>query len=77
MLKTAIYGMVRVTFDLIAHIPGGGGPFVLILGLISAVMGVLYALMQHDLKRLLRLSFSGKYRHYPHRPRTIHDFHFI
>jgi len=53
MLKTAIYGIIRVTFDLIRDFPWWWGAFVLVLGLISAVMGVLYALMQHDLKRLL------------------------
>jgi hydrogenase-4 component B len=53
MLKTAIYGIIRVTFDLIKVFPWWWGALVLVLGLISAVMGVLYALMQHDLKRLL------------------------
>jgi NADH:ubiquinone oxidoreductase subunit 5 (subunit L)/multisubunit Na+/H+ antiporter MnhA subunit len=53
MLKTAIYGIVRVTFDLIHVFPVWWGAIVLSFGLISAVMGVLYALMQHDLKRLL------------------------
>ncbi len=53
MLKTAIYGIVRVTFDLIGVFPWWWGSIVLVFGLISAVMGVLYALMQHDLKRLL------------------------
>jgi hydrogenase-4 component B len=53
MLKTAIYGIVRVTFDLLKVFPWWWGAIVLVLGLISAVMGVLYALMQHDLKRLL------------------------
>jgi formate hydrogenlyase subunit 3/multisubunit Na+/H+ antiporter MnhD subunit len=53
MLKTAIYGIVRVVFDLIGDFPWWWGALVLVFGLISAVMGVLYALMQHDLKRLL------------------------
>jgi len=53
MLKTAIYGIVRVCFDLIRVFPWWWGALILILGLISAVMGVLYALMQHDLKKLL------------------------
>jgi hydrogenase-4 component B len=53
MLKTAIYGIVRVVFDLIGDFPWWWGALVLVLGLISSVMGVLYALMQHDLKRLL------------------------
>jgi hydrogenase-4 component B len=53
MLKTAIYGIVRVVFDLIGIFPWWWGSLVLVFGLVSAVMGVLYALMQHDLKRLL------------------------
>jgi hydrogenase-4 component B len=53
MLKTAIYGIVRITFDLLKVFPWWWGAIVLVLGLVSAVMGVLYALMQHDLKRLL------------------------
>ena len=56
IIKTGIYGMARVCFD---FLPGAAGPpmwwgvTVLSLGTISAVLGVLYALMQHDLKRLL------------------------
>jgi len=53
MLKTAIYGMMRVAFDLIRDFPWWWGGVVLVFGLVSAVLGVLYALMQHDLKRLL------------------------
>jgi formate hydrogenlyase subunit 3/multisubunit Na+/H+ antiporter MnhD subunit len=53
MLKTAIYGIVRVSFDLLDGFPWWWGGLVLALGLVSAVLGVLYALMQHDLKRLL------------------------
>ncbi|MBI5641461.1 MAG: hydrogenase 4 subunit B [Nitrospirae bacterium] len=56
MLKTAIYGIIRVTFDLISVFPWWWGALVLITGLISAVMGVLFALMQNDLKRLLAYS---------------------
>ncbi|MDO9287421.1 MAG: hydrogenase 4 subunit B [Thermodesulfovibrionales bacterium] len=53
MLKTAIYGIVRITFDLIKVFPWWWGAIVLVFGMVSAVLGVLYALMQHDLKRLL------------------------
>lgn len=53
MLKTAIYGIIRVTFDFLKVFPWWWGGVVLVIGLISAVLGVLYALMQHDLKRLL------------------------
>lgn len=56
MLKTAIYGIIRVTFDLIGSFPWWWGTLVLVLGLVSAVLGVLYALMQNDLKRLLAYS---------------------
>jgi hydrogenase-4 component B len=56
MLKTAIYGMLRVIFDLIGVFPWWWGAFVLVFGLVSAVLGVLYALMQSDLKRLLAYS---------------------
>ncbi len=53
MLKVAVYGFIRFCFDLIGDIQWGWGVAVLAVGSISALMGVLYALMQHDLKRLL------------------------
>lgn len=53
MLKVAVYGFIRVTFDLIGDIHWGWGVATLIVASISALMGVLYALMQHELKRLL------------------------
>ena len=56
MLKTAIYGIVRVAFDLIHVFPWWWGAIVLIFGLLSAVMGILYAVMQQDIKRLLAYS---------------------
>ena len=56
MLKTAIYGIIRITFDLVRVFPWWWGAIVLVLGLITAVMGILYAIMQQDLKRLLAYS---------------------
>lgn len=56
MLKTAIYGIIRVTFDIIKIFPWWWGSIVLTLGLVSAVMGVLYAMMEGDIKRLLAYS---------------------
>jgi formate hydrogenlyase subunit 3/multisubunit Na+/H+ antiporter MnhD subunit len=53
MLKTAIYGMVRVIFDLIGDIQWEWGLTVLLFGAATSLFGVLFALMQHDLKRLL------------------------
>jgi hydrogenase-4 component B len=45
--------MTRVFFDFLGTPPMWWGVTVLTIGIISAVLGVLYALMQHDLKRLL------------------------
>src|SRR4030066_1757660 len=56
MLKTAIYGIIRVTFDLIKDFPWWWGAVVLILGLVSALLGILFALQQQDLKKLLAYS---------------------
>jgi hydrogenase-4 component B len=53
MLKTAIYGMVRVIYDLIGNVRWEWGMLVLTVGAGTTLFGVLYALMQHDLKRLL------------------------
>jgi hydrogenase-4 component B len=53
MLKTAIYGMIRLIYDLIGDVRWEWGMVVLCVGTITTLFGVLYALMQHDLKRLL------------------------
>ncbi len=53
MTKVAVYGFVRVVFDLLGPPAWWWSVVVLILGGGTAVLGVLYALMQHDLKRLL------------------------
>src|ERR1022692_2747940 len=53
IIKTGIYGLTRVLFDFLGTPPNWWGVTVLTIGTISAVLGVLYALMEHDLKRLL------------------------
>lgn len=53
MTKVAIYAFLRIIFDLAGPPPWWSGMIVLALGGVTAVMGVLYALMEHDLKRLL------------------------
>jgi len=53
MTKVAVYGFIRIVFDLLGEPVWWWGMLVLTLGGITAVLGVLYALMQHDLKRLL------------------------
>ena len=53
MTKVAVYGFVRIVFDLLGPPAWWWSMVVLAVGGITAAMGVLYALMQHDLKRLL------------------------
>jgi hydrogenase-4 component B len=52
LIKMGIYGLVRVT-SLFPHPPLAWGAVLLALGIVSGVLGVAYALGQHDLKRLL------------------------
>ncbi len=56
MTKVAVYGFVRIVFDLLGEPSWWWSIAVLGLGSITAVLGVLYALMQRDLKRLLAYS---------------------
>jgi hydrogenase-4 component B len=56
MTKVAVYGFVRIVLDLLGPPTWWWSVVVLTLGGISCVMGVLYALMQRDLKRLLAYS---------------------
>ena len=53
VIKMGVYGFLRVAVDLLAGGPAWWGGVVLGLGTVSALLGVLYALMEHDLKRLL------------------------
>jgi len=53
MTKVAVYGFVRIVFDLLDEPTWWASMVVLALGGVTAVLGVLYALMQHDIKRLL------------------------
>ena len=53
MTKVAVYGFVRIVFDLLGPPSWWWGAVVPLVGGVTAVMGVLYALMEHDLKRLL------------------------
>ncbi len=56
MLKTAIYGLLRVTFDLLDTQLWWWGITALVLGLFTALFGVIFACVQSDMKRLLAYS---------------------
>jgi len=56
MLKTAIYGILRVSFDLLQTQQWWWGVLTLALGLMTAVFGVMFAAVQGDMKRLLAYS---------------------
>jgi hydrogenase-4 component B len=56
MLKTAIYGMLRITFDLLHVQFWQWGVAVFALGLFSALFGAIFAGVQTDMKRLLAYS---------------------
>jgi hydrogenase-4 component B len=53
MIKIAIYALVRVLVEWLGVLPAWLGVLVLALGALSSVAGVVYALFQHELKRLL------------------------
>jgi hydrogenase-4 component B len=53
MIKLALYGLVRVLFQWLAPPGLWVGITLVAVGALSCVGGVLYALMQHELKRLL------------------------
>ncbi len=56
MTKVAIYGFVRIVFDLLGEPAWWWGMAPICLGAASAVLGLLYALWQTDLKRMLAYS---------------------
>lgn len=53
MIKTAIFMLIRVFFDFLGASVAWWGILLLIIASISALLGVMYALMEHDMKRLL------------------------
>ncbi len=56
MTKVAIYGFIRITFDLLGPVSWWWSVPVLLAGVVTATLGVLSALMQNDLKRALAYS---------------------
>ncbi len=56
MTKVAVYGFIRIVFDLIGVPQWWWSLLMLALGGVTAAMGILYAMLQTDLKRLLAYS---------------------
>jgi hydrogenase-4 component B len=56
MLKTAVYGVLRITFDLLGARQWWWGLVALTVGLFSALYGAVFAAVQTDMKRLLAWS---------------------
>ena len=56
MVKLGVYGVLRFALDLLGDGPTWWGGLLVALGAVSALVGVLYALMEDDLKRLLAYS---------------------
>ena len=53
MIKTAIYGLIRFLLCYLGLQDTWWGLLILVIGAVSAVLGVAYALMEHNIKRLL------------------------
>jgi hydrogenase-4 component B len=53
MIKTGVYMMIRLFLDMLQPIPVWWGVTILLIGSVSALLGVLYAITEHDIKRLL------------------------
>src|SRR3546814_1920454 len=56
MLKTAVYGFLRVSLDLLHAPVWWWGVLLLAVGLLTALFGVVFAAVQTDMKRLLAYS---------------------
>lgn len=53
MIKTAIYGIIRLVMSVLGVNTPWWGIVVIVLAVVSCLAGVVYALMEHDIKRLL------------------------
>lgn len=56
MTKVAVYGFVRVAFDLLGPVPWWTSSVVILVGAVTAVMGILFAILDGDAKRVLAWS---------------------
>lgn len=56
MIKTAVYALLRIILNFLGDFPSWWGSLILIFGILSTLLGILYALMEHNLKKLLAFS---------------------
>lgn len=56
MAKTALYGLIRVIWEFLTPTTAWWGVVLLVAGAVSGLLGILYALMERDLKRILAWS---------------------
>ncbi len=56
MLKVALYGLIRFVFDLLGDVQWQWGLVMLVTGAATTLLGVLYAMVRNNLKRLLAYS---------------------
>ena len=60
MTKVAVYGFIRIVFDLLGPVAWWASPVVILLGAVTAVLGILFAMMDGDLKRVLAYSARSR-----------------
>ncbi|MBB6283892.1 proton-conducting transporter transmembrane domain-containing protein [Geobacillus subterraneus] len=56
MIKTAVYGLLRINYDFLGESPTWWGAVVLGVGVISALFGILFGIAENDVKRFLAFS---------------------
>ncbi|WP_455576871.1 proton-conducting transporter transmembrane domain-containing protein [Anaerosinus sp.] len=56
MIKTAVYALIRVTFDFLGTGPSWWGVLMMMIGAITAIFCILLAVIQNDMKRFLAYS---------------------
>ncbi len=75
VIKLGVYGIALFGITLLAGGPAWWGLVTMAFGAISAVLGILYALMERDLKRFLALLEHREHRDHRHRARRGNDVH--
>ena len=56
MIKTAVYGVLRCVFDFLTPFPYWWGLILLGVSIVTALLGIIYASSENDIKRLLAYS---------------------